>query len=145
MLDLVLAISHHLLIFGIFGILFAEFWVLRPGMSTATAARIGSIDQWYGIFAAAIVAIGFCRAIFAAKGWAYYSHNLFFWAKVGSFAVVGLLSVPPTRAFIRWRKLGTAPDDAAIQGVRRYLHIELTLFLLLPIFAAAMARGYGEL
>jgi len=52
--------------------------------------------------------------------------------------------VPPTRAFIRWRKLGTAPDDAALQGVRRYLHIELTLFLLLPIFAAAMARGYGE-
>jgi hypothetical protein len=27
MLDLVLAISHQLLIFGIFGILFAEFWV----------------------------------------------------------------------------------------------------------------------
>jgi putative membrane protein len=62
MLDLVLAISHHLLIFGIFGILFAEFWVLRPGMSTATAARIGSIDLWYGIFAAAIVVIGFCRS-----------------------------------------------------------------------------------
>jgi putative membrane protein len=145
MLDLVLAISHHLLIFGIFGVLFAEFWVLRPGMSTATATRIASIDLWYGIFAAAIVVIGFCRAIFAAKGWPYYSHNLFFWAKVGSFAVIGLLSVPPTREFIRWRKLGTAPSDAAIKGARRYLHIELTLFALLPIFAAAMTRGYGEL
>jgi putative membrane protein len=145
MLDLVLAISHHLLIFGIFGILFAEFWVVRPGIGAATAARIASIDLWYGIFAAAIVVIGFCRAIFAAKGWAYYSHNMFFWAKLGSFAAIGLLSVPPTRVFIRWRKLGTAPDDAAIQGVRRYLHIELTLFVLLPIFAAAMARGYGEL
>jgi putative membrane protein len=133
------------LIFGIFGIIFAEFWVVRPGMSTATAARITSIDLWYGIFAAAIVVIGFCRAIFAAKGWAYYSHNMFFWAKVGSFAAIGLLSVPPTRAFIRWRKLGTAPNDAAIRGVRRYLHFELTLFVLLPIFAAAMARGYGEL
>ena len=49
MLDLVLAISHHLLIFGIFGILFAEFWVVRPGISSATAARIASIDLWYGI------------------------------------------------------------------------------------------------
>jgi putative membrane protein len=86
-------------------LLFAEFWVLRPGMSTAIAGRIASIDLWYGIFAAAIVVIGFCRAIFAAKGWAYHSHNTFFWAKVGCFAAVGLL----------------------------------------PIFAAAMARGYGEL
>ena len=145
MLDLLLAIGHHLLIFGIFGIVFAEFWVVRPGMSTATATRIASIDLWYGVFAAAIVVIGFCRAIFAAKGWAYYSHNAFFWAKMGAFAAMGLLSVPPTRAFIRWRKLGTAPDDAAIGGVRRYLHIELMLFLLLPVFAAAMARGYGEL
>ena len=145
MLDLVLAISHHLLIFGIFGIVFAEFWVVRPGISTATATRISSIDLWYGIFAAAIVLIGFWRAIFAAKGWAYYSHNMFFWAKIGSFAAIGLLSVPPTRAFIRWRKLGTAPNDEAIGGVRRYLHIELMLFLLLPIFAAAMTRGYGEL
>jgi uncharacterized membrane protein len=32
MLDLVLAIGHHLLIFGIFGILFAEFLTVRPGL-----------------------------------------------------------------------------------------------------------------
>ncbi|HEY4969366.1 MAG TPA: DUF2214 family protein, partial [Steroidobacteraceae bacterium] len=82
--------------------------------------------------------------IFAAKGWAYYSHNSFFWAKIATFAVIGLLSVPPTMAFIRWRKSGIAPDDAAIGAARRYLHIELALFVLLPIFAAAMARGFGE-
>src|SRR3984957_20480124 len=102
MLDLVLAIGHHVLIFGIFGVLFAEFWVLRPGMSSATAARLASIDSWYGAFAGAVVIIGFCRAIFAAKGWLYYSHNAFFWAKVATFAAIGLLSVPPTVAFIRW-------------------------------------------
>jgi uncharacterized membrane protein len=28
--------------------------------------------------------------------------------------------------------------------VRRYLYAELALFALLPAFAAAMARGYGE-
>jgi putative membrane protein len=144
MLDLVLAIIHHLLIFGIFGILFAEFLALRPGLSAATTARLAAIDLWYGIFAGAVVIIGFSRAIFAAKGWAYYSHNGFFWAKMASFAAIGLLSVPPTLTFVRWRKLGTAPNDAAISAVRRFLHIELALFVLLPIFAAAMARGYGE-
>jgi len=144
MLDLFLAIGHHLLIFGIFGILFSEFLMVRPGLSAVAAARIARIDLWYGILATAVVVLGFCRAVFAAKGWAYYSHNGFFWAKIASFAAIGLLSVPPTLEFIRWRKSAAAPTDAAVKAVRRYLHVEVTLFALLPIFAAAMARGYGE-
>jgi putative membrane protein len=144
MLDLTLAIAHHLLIFGIFGILFTEFWALRSALSGASVARIGSIDLWYGILAAAVIVIGFCRAIFAAKGWGYYSHNAFFWAKIAAFAAIGILSLPPTFAFIRWRRSGVLPDDSEIGKVRRYLHAELALFIFLPIFAAAMARGYGE-
>ena len=143
-LDLVLAIGHHLLIFGIFGILFAEFLTVRPGLNSAAAAGIARIDLGYGMLATAVVVLGFCRAVFAAKGWAYYSHNAFFWAKIGCFAAIGLLSVPPTLQFMRWRKSATAPADAAVRSVRRYLHMELMLFVLLPIFAAAMARGYGE-
>ncbi len=144
MLDLTLAIAHHLLIFGIFGILFAKFWVLRTGLSAPAAARIAFIDLWYGILAAGVIVIGFCRAIFAAKGWAYYSHNSFFWAKIACFAAIGLLSLPPTFAYGRWRKSGVVPDDSEVGKVRRYVHAELALVVFLPIFAAAMARGYGE-
>ena len=61
-----------------------------------------------------------------------------------SFAAIGLLSVPPTMQFIRWRKSGVAPDDAAVKLARRYLHAEIAFFVLLLVFAAAMARGYGE-
>lgn len=144
MLDLVLAIAHHVLIFGIFGILFAEFVIVRPGMSSTAALRAASMDAWYGTFAGAVLVIGFYRAVFAAKGWAYYSHNAFFWAKIATFVLISALSVPPTLTFIRWRKAGLAPDDHAVRAARRYLHLELALFILLPIFAAAMARGYGE-
>jgi putative membrane protein len=144
MLDLVLAIVHHILVFGLFGILFAEFMAVRPGISNTVVARIASIDLWYGLFAGAVVVIGLCRAIYAAKGWAYYSHNAFFWAKLGSFAAIGLLSIPPTLAFIRWRRSGVAPNDASIRSTRLYLHIQLTLFVVVLGCAAAMARGYGE-
>jgi putative membrane protein len=144
MLDLVLAIAHHILIFGIFGILFAEFMIVRSAISSAAAVRLASMDVWYGALAGAVLVIGFCRVIFAAKGWAYYSHNAFFWAKIATFVLIALLSVPPTLAFGRWRKSGQVPDEAAIRAVRRYLHLEVALFVLLPIFAAAMARGYGE-
>jgi putative membrane protein len=144
MRDLVLAIVHHILVFGLFGVLFAEFMILRAGMNHVSVERIASIDLWYGLLAAAVIVIGLCRAIFAAKGWAYYSHNAFFWAKLASFAAIGLLSIPPTLAFIRWRRAGVAPGDDAVKAVRLYLHIELTFFVMVLIFAAAMARGYGE-
>jgi putative membrane protein len=43
-----------------------------------------------------------------------------------------------------WKKAALTPEDYAVRAARRYLHLELALFVLLPIFAAAMARGYGE-
>jgi putative membrane protein len=144
LLDLVLAVAHHLLVFSLFGVLIAEFVVVRPGMTNVMVARIAAIDLWYGVLAALILAVGFGRAIFAAKGWLYYSHNAFFWAKIGVFVIIGLLSIPPTLAFIRWRKAPDALEDWQISRIRDLLWVEVSLFLLLPIFAAAMARGYGE-
>jgi putative membrane protein len=144
MLDLVLAVVHHIAVFGLFGVLFAELVLVRKGVDLATVARVGRIDLMYGVLAGLIIAVGFGRAIFAAKGWAYYSHNLFFHLKVGTFLVIGLLSIPPTVAYIRWRRSGGAPTDTQVAGVRRWLWAEMVLFALLPAFAAAMARGFGE-
>jgi putative membrane protein len=144
-LDLVLAICHHLLIFGVFGVVCAELVTVRPGMTAADAARMAAVDIWYGVFAGLVVVVGFSRAIFAAKGWDYYSHNLAFWAKIATFIAIGLLSVPPTLAYLRWKKAGVAPGDADAQGIRRWLLAEFLLFAPLLAFAAAMARGYGQL
>src|SRR5262249_2631019 len=97
-----------------------------------------------GALAGLILIVGFARAIFAAKGWDYYAHNAFFWAKIGTFAVIGLLSIPPTLAFLKWRRKSVSPTHEAVARVRRYLWLEVMLFALLPAFAAVMARGYGE-
>jgi putative membrane protein len=144
MLDLAFAIGHHLLVFALFGVLFAELIAVRKGMDSAVVARIASVDLWYGVLAGLILIVGFSRAVFAAKGWTYYQHNGFFWAKIATFAVIGLLSIAPTVRFIQWRRAGVSPTDDQISAVRRYLHAEVVLFALLPAFAAAMARGYGE-
>jgi putative membrane protein len=144
MLDLVLAIAHHILVFSLFGVLFAELVLVRKGVDLGVVTRVGRIDLMYGALAGLIVLVGFSRAIFAAKGWLYYSHNLFFHLKVGTFIVIGLLSIPPTLAYIRWRRAGLAPSDAQVESARRWLWAEMALFALLPAFAAAMARGYGE-
>ena len=89
-LDLVLAILHHFFVFALFGVLLSEFVVVRRAMAAATAARVARIDAWYGVLAGLILIVGFSRAIFAAKGWAYYAHNAFFWAKIGTFIAIDL-------------------------------------------------------
>lgn len=144
MLDLGLAVGHHLLIFALFGILAAEFVLVRPDMSVANMHRTARIDLWYGVAAGLIVVVGFSRAVFAAKGWAYYEHNVYFWAKIGTFVLIALLSAMPTIKYFRWQRLQTVPEAGEIALVRRFLWAELVLFALLPIFAAAMARGFGE-
>jgi putative membrane protein len=83
--------------------------------------------------------------IYGVKGADYYLHNPWFWAKMAAFAGVGLLSVPPTIAFIRWRKSATAdaafaPTDAQVAGVRRFLVYQVGLLMVLVGCAAAMAR-----
>jgi putative membrane protein len=142
-LDLILAILHHVFVFALFGVLFSELVMVRRGMDAAAVARVVPIDAGYGVLAALIVIVGFARAIFAAKGWTYYAHNAFFWAKIGTFIVIGLLSIAPTRAYLKWQRAGASPTDKAVAKARRYLWMEVALFPLLPAFAAAMARGYG--
>ena len=146
--DLHLAIAHHVLIFALAGVLAFEIGVIRQGMTGKDVSRVSRVDLWYGILAGLIIAVGFARAVYAAKGWAYYSVNHFFWAKLGTFALVGLLSIVPTVAIIRWRRAlkadpGFAPSVSAIANVRRFLWAEAFLFALIPAFAAAMARGFG--
>jgi putative membrane protein len=146
--DLLFAIAHHLLIFALAAVLAFEVGVITPSMSAADIGRVANVDRWYGILAGLIIVVGFARANFAAKGWDYYAHNHFFWAKIAAFAIVGVLSLWPTFAIIRWRRaLRSAPDvlpaAAAIATVRRFLWAEVMFFALIPVFAAAMARGYG--
>ena len=144
MLDLLLACLHHLLIFALFAMLLTEFLLLRPGFDGVTLKRVAGIDLAYGLLAGVLLIVGFCRAVFAAKGWFYYSHNAWFWTKLTTFALIAILSIAPTRAIARWRRSATMPDAAAVKAIRRLFHLELTLFMLMPLFAAAMARGYGE-
>ncbi|MBZ9935821.1 DUF2214 family protein [Mesorhizobium sp. BR1-1-16] len=147
LVDLVLAILHHLLVFSLFAILAVELVWLKRDLDLPGLRRVGKLDMVYGAVAGAVLVVGVLRVFFGLKGYEYYMSSHSFWAKMAAFAVVGLLSIPPTRQMIRWRKRaegepGWLPSAKEVSGARRYLHIEAAVFLLIPIFAAAMARGY---
>jgi putative membrane protein len=148
MLDLVLAILHHLLVFSLAGLLAAELALIRPGLGGAVLRALGGVDAGYGVTATLILAVGFSRVFLGAKGSAFYLSNPMFWAKMTAFAVVGLLSIAPTMLILRWRKrarseTGYVPPAGEVATARRVLVLELMVFALIPAFAAAMARGYG--
>jgi putative membrane protein len=147
--DLSLAIAHHLLIFALAAVLAFEIGAIRANMTGVDVARVARVDIWYGVLAGLILVVGFSRVVFAAKGWAYYSTNHFFWAKIGAFAIVGLLSIPPTISIITWGRAlrkdsAFLPAAGEIRRTRRFLWAEVFFFALIPVFAAAMARGYGS-
>ena len=145
MLETTLAIAHHLLAFGLFAMVAAELVLVKPGLGAAELKRLGGIDAGYGLAALLIVIVGVLRVNYGAKGGEYYASNHWFWAKMAAFALAGLLSVPPTIAFIRWRRAQKAdsaalPSPLEIAKVRRLLLAEFGLLLLAPAFAAVMAR-----
>jgi putative membrane protein len=144
MFDLVMAAAHHLLVFGLFGLILAEYAMLRPGLDRLAVARLARLDLGYGLLAAAILVVGGIRAVYAAKGWAYYDDNLFFWLKLAAFVGIGLCSARPTLAFLRWKRAPQPPDDREVAALRIYLRLQMLLFALLLVFAAAMARGFGS-
>ncbi len=143
--DLVLAGAHHLAVFSLVAVFAAEFALLRPGLGGERLRQLARLDATYGAAATLVILVGIARVISGDMGWQYYVGNTAFWAKMTAFGVMGALTVPPTLAIRRWLKRGSeAPPANELAGARRYLHLQAAVLVLIPLFAAAMARGYGS-
>lgn len=142
--DLILAILHHFLVFSLAGLLAAELVLVRPGLGAQNLGLLGRIDAAYGGLAGAVIVVGICRVIFGIKGWEYYVSNHAFWGKMVAFVIVGLLSIGPTRRILAWRKSGTVVPDSEVLSVRAWIKGEVFFLAAVLVFAAAMARGVGS-
>jgi len=146
--DWLLASFHHLAVFSLAAILSAEICLTAGTIDDRMALRLARVDAWFGIVAAIALAAGLLRLFFGAKGVDYYAANTFFWLKMALFAAVAVISIAPTFSYLVWRRRARAdasfrPPAREIAWLRRALFAEAGLFALIPICAAAMARGYG--
>ena len=147
-LDALLAYLHYISIFTLIVFLTAEAVVLRPDMTPEIRRRLARYDAVFGMAALAVLVTGVLRVLYGAKGAAFYLHNPVFHVKIGLYILVGLLSIMPTVAILRWKKQGkTLPDfvptPAEIAKVRRWVMIESHLIIFIPLAAVLMARGIG--
>ena len=148
MQDFLLASFHHVAVFALVIVLGADLVLVRPGLDAAGVARLSRLDATYGALPGLVLVAGLLRVVFGAAGWEYYVGNWVFWTKKGLFALVGLISAVPTIAILGWRKRqasepGFVPDATEVLRLRRLMHLEAGLLLLIPVAAAAMARGIG--
>jgi putative membrane protein len=144
-IDAVLALVHFLGIGALVAVLAVQTALLRDAPTPAVIERLNKIDMGLGLAAVAILLAGAGRVVWGLKGADYYMGNPVFWVKIALFFAAGLASVPPTLAFISWRKglkasSGFRPKPEALARVRTFIKLEWLLLVLIPLAAILMAR-----
>jgi putative membrane protein len=143
-----IAYLHYLSIILLAGFLVGELVMCRVGMTTEQARRLAGIDAVFFASALAALATGLLRLFFYAKDVSFYTGNPTFWVKMALYVIIAVISIKPTRTFLRWKRAaaerGTAPAGNEIAAARRLIHIELGLLALMPLMAVLMARGIGR-
>ena len=148
MIDLLLSTFHFLLVFTLVAILAAQSAVIRPGLSASSLRLAASLDRGYGVSAVLLLGVGFSRIYWGAKGSSFYLLNPLFWTKIALFAIVAVLSIPPTLQLISWVKQAHShpaflPPDEEVRRIQWWLRAETIVVVFIPFLAAAMARGIG--
>lgn len=147
--DAALSFLHFTFLLILVAALGAEAFLLRLPVDARLAKLLLRADAFYGISAIGLLGAGAARAIWGAKGWEYYAGQPFFWAKLATFALVGVISIWPTLTFLKWNKAAGADAafmaaEATVARMRRVIMAELHLLAVVVLFAALMARGIGS-
>jgi putative membrane protein len=138
----------HLLALGIgLGAIWARALTLRGPLDAAGVRRVLAADTWWGIAAILWIGTGLVRAFGGfEKGTLYYTHNHYFWVKMGLLGSILLLEIMPMITFIKWRaRLAKheTPDATNAASFATTSFIQAALIVFMVLAATAMARGYG--
>jgi putative membrane protein len=142
------AFLHHVSAFTLFAAIVVEFALIRSTLTVESARKILLFDMILGISALVLLLVGLTRVFLYEKGAYYYFHNWAFHTKLTLFVLLGLLSIIPTREFLRWRssvKAGEVPkvEPGKLKTVRTVIHAEMAGVVLILLMAALMAKGIG--
>ena len=145
-----MAFLHHLAAFTLVAALAVQVALFKPPVTVVQARRLQRTDLIFGVAAVVVLVVGMLRVAFFEKGPAYYWRDTFFLIKLGTFVLVGLISIYPTLTFLSWNKglkAGVAPevDAERTRSVRMCMMLELTAIVVILGCAALMARGFGYL
>ena len=139
---------HYLGMMAMMALLAMEHLLFNEKLDLARSRLLLRIDALYGTLAGIQIGTGIWR-MWLEKGSAYYLSNPLFHAKIGLFALVGLLSLYPTLTFLAWRtglRQQQAPQIAPGKArlVTMSIRLELPGLLLIPLLATLIADGVAH-
>ena len=139
----------HFLVAGVgAGLLLAEYWLCRRMPDRPQVRLLAQVDLGYQLALIGSLATGLARALYYGQDADYYLANRLFWLKIAIFFAVILAAIGPTLQVIRWnREARVAPTFAPLtrelERMRASISLGLGLWLILPLIAVLVARGYG--
>lgn len=148
LLESLLAYAHFIAILTLVVFLSSEAALCRvEWMNAEVVRRLARVDFIYMLAAMAVLATGLARTAWGAKGgMGWYWGQPLLHLKVTLFVVIGLMSIKPTRTFLRWNKAlkdsGTLPAADEVRAARRWILIQAHLLVLIPLVAVFLARGF---
>ena len=148
-LDAALAYLHYAAFITLFAFLTVQAMLLRTTLDERLVRLLGRADVWAAGAAAATLLTGFLRAGLGAKGGDFYFGAWPIYVKIALFVVVGLMTIKPTLAYIRWRRAYEHDPKYAVPAaehaaMRKLVMIEVHIGALIPVVAVIMARGLGR-
>lgn len=147
--EALLAYAHILAILTMTVFLASEAALCRAEwLNAAVVERLAKLDRVYAVAAISVLLTGAARVVWGAKGVGWYLSNPLMHVKFTLFVAMGLVSIKPTLAFIRWRRAlrahGTLPTADEIRGIRKWVMLQAHILPLVPLAAVFMARGFGK-
>ncbi len=130
------------------GLLVAEYWLCRRIPDRTQVRLLGAVNLGYFLALIASLATGLARALYFGQDLGYYLANRLFWLKITLFLAVALVAVAPGLQYLRWNREARelpvfAPLTREVDRVRASIAFGMGIWLILPLLANLIARGYG--
>lgn len=148
-MDILIPYLHHFGIMALMGSLITEHVLLKPNISRDQIKSLAVVNLIYGLAAVVVFISGLLRWFFVdPKGADYFNTNPMFHIKLTLFVVVFVLSLFPTRKFLKWRKQANqnAIPEINVNEIKKqlmFVRIELLLLAIIPLLAVLVASGKG--
>ncbi|MBU2708673.1 DUF2214 family protein [Zooshikella marina] len=143
MTEIIIRYFHYIGIIGLGATLVAEHLLIAKELTSQQIRKIAIVDAIYGISALVTLTAGLLLWFVVGKPADYYLKNWIFHTKISLFILIVLLSIYPTIFFIKSRK-SALKNISVSKSIPIIIRVELTLFLLMPLLALLVARGYGS-
>jgi len=139
---------HYIAIMSLMGSLITEHIILKPNLAKDQIKQLAVTDLIYGIAAIIVLTTGLLRWFLYGKGFDFYMSNPLFHIKLTLFIIMAIISIFPTRKFLKWRKQiknGEDPDvnEKVVKKLLMFIRIELLIVVIMPLLAVMIARGTG--